>query len=353
MPETRSPALTFAIDGEHLEVIRSWPGSSGERIFECRDASGRVRAARLDPGERLRVLPHGEDRKLPSLRPGGDLLVHRAGKRAVERTAAGYVKHLRRGRAAGVARATRTMGRLAAAAGFAVPEVTAEDEHSVTVSTVPGRPLLALPDAAWERAWDRWAQLWPRLAAPGAVPDGAEGEDADFGTHDAIAEAGVVSTWFAHLRAFDAGSFAGRLTAELAALEDRACAELLALTSAPARTPVIAHRDLHDGQMLYCPDTERLGILDFDTAVRADRELDLGNLDVHLDLRVAQHLLTPDRAAVARAAITRAATAVVADAQRLDVYRRAARARLVCVYAFRPQWAGLAARMAEEHANAG
>lgn len=353
MSESRGPALTFAIDGEHLEVIRSWPGSSGERIFECRDAAGRVRAARLDPGDRLRVLPHAEDRKLPSLRPGGELLVHRAGKRAVERTAHGYVKHLRRGRAAGVARATRTMGGLAARAGFAVPEVTAADDHSVTVSTVPGRPLLALSDAAWERAWDRWADLWPRLVTPDAGPDGAEGEDAGFGTHDAMAEAGVVSTWFAHLRAFDAGSFAGRLAAELTALEERACADLLALAGAPARTPVIAHRDLHDGQMLYCPDTDRLGILDFDTAVRADRELDLGNLDVHLDLRVAQRLLSPARAVVARAAIARASAAVVADAQRLAVYRRAARARLVCVYAFRPQWAGLAARMAEEHANVG
>ena len=370
------------VGGEWLRVLRSWPGSDGARILECRDEAGRLRAARLMPGAasepdgigdrgaasgscdglgqvadaRLEVLPFSRDPKLRSLAPGGELLVHRAGKRAVVRTADGFVKHLRRGRAEGGARATETLGGLAVRAGFTAPRVVAADQHSVTLTTVPGMPLLSLDPAEWERAWAQWEDLWPRLVlAP--VPATAE----PIGLHDAHDEAEVVRTWCAHVRAFDAGGLGTRWASQLAVIEEHTVGllrEVAAQTSAGAartasagRPPVIAHRDLHDGQMLFDPVAGQLGILDFDTAVRADRELDLGNLDVHLDLRVAQGLLDPDRARVAHAAIRRTADAVDADARRLEVYRRAARARLVGVYAFRPQWARLAARMAEELAD--
>ena len=346
--------LQLQAGGEQWTVLRSWPGSDGVRILECRDEVGRLRAARLVPGAagRLEVLPFARDPKLRSLAPGGELLVHRAGKRAVVRTAMGFVKHLRRGRAEGVARATQAMGGLAARAGFAAPRVVAADQHSVTLTTVPGVPLLSLDGAEWERAWAQWEDLWPRLVlAP--VPAAAE----QIGLHDAQDEAEVVRTWCAHVRAFDAGGLGTRWASQLDAIEEHTVSLLrdvaaqtaagAARTAGTAWTPVFAHRDLHDGQMLFDPATDRLGILDFDTAVRADRELDLGNLDVHVDLRVAQGLLDPARARVAHAAIRRTADAVGADARRLEVYRRAARARLVGVYAFRPQWARLAARMAE------
>ena len=364
--------LRLQAGGERLTVLRSWPGSGGVRILECRDEVGRLRAARLVPGAasgsgdglmqvadgRLEVLPFARDPKLRSLASGGELLVHRAGKRAVVRTAAGFVKHLRRGRAEGVARATEAMGGLAARAGFTAPRVVAADQHSVTLTTVPGVPLLSLDGAEWERAWVQWEDLWPRLVlAP--VPATAE----PIGLHDAQDEAEVVRTWCAHVRSFDAGGLGTRWASQLDAIEEHTLgllgevaaqtSDVMAGTVDAARaasapwTPVIAHRDLHDGQMLFDPATDRLGILDFDTAVRADRELDLGNLDVHLDLRVAQGLLDPAWARVAHAAIRRAADAVDADARRLEVYRRAARVRLVGVYAFRPQWARLAARMAE------
>jgi hypothetical protein len=355
---------------ERLTVVRGWPGAGGERILECRDGAGRLRAARLAPdpaagpgaasGEecapaaglpagpaaeacgRLEVLPYGRDPRLRSLRPDGELLVHRAGKRAVVRTADGFVKHLRRGRAAGVAQATAETGGLAAGAGFAVPRVVAADEDSVTLSAVPGTALLDLSGADWARAWDRWARLWPRLVLTPVPPAG-------LGTHDAADEAEVVAGWSAHVRESDPGRFAHRLRAQLRSIEARTRDALLSLGD--GRTAVVAHRDLHDGQMLFDAGTGGLGLLDFDTAVAADRELDLGNLDVHVDLRVAQGLVDHARAAVAHAAIERAADAVEADAHRLDVYRRAARARLVGVYAFRPQWAGLAARMAEDLAR--
>jgi hypothetical protein len=329
--------LQLQAGGEQLTVLRSWPGSDGVRILECRDEVGRLRAARLVPGAasgsgdgleevaggRLEVLPFARDPKLRSLAPGGELLVHRAGKRAVVRTADGFVKHLRRGRAEGVARATETMGGLADRAGFTVPRVVEADQHSVTLTTVPGVPLLSLDGAEWERAWAQWEDLWPRLVlAP--VPAAAE----PIGLHDAQDEAEVVRTWCAHVRAFDAGGLGTRWASQLVAIEEHVVGLLQEVatraSAGAARTPAIAHRDLHDGQMLFDPVTDRLGILD------------------------AQGLLDPDRARVAHAAIRRTADAVDADARRLEVYRRAAQARLVGVYAFRPQWARLAARMAEE-----
>lgn len=342
----RQPPLTFAIDGERLEVLRSWPDGHGRRLFECRDAAGRIRAARIREDQRLTVLPYAQDPKLPTLRPAGELLVHRAGKRAVTRTGDGYVKHLRRDRAAGVAAATRTMTCLAGQAGFAVPEVIDVAEHSVTVSPVPGRALLSLDDDRWDRAWVHWAELWPRLIAGSPVPGGGERlDESAWDVHDAHAEAGVVATWFAHLRSFDAGGLASTCAAPLAEVEERVGAELRSDCGSPRTAPVIAHRDLHDGQMLYSPDSGRLGMLDFDTAVLADRELDLANLDVHIDLRVTQGLLGFRRAAAAHSAISRAAVAVGADEALLDVYRRAAQARLVSVYAFRPQWVAVAATL--------
>ncbi|MCE9592626.1 MAG: aminoglycoside phosphotransferase family protein [Planctomycetes bacterium] len=55
-----------------------------------------------------------------------------------------------------------------------------------------------------------------------------------------------------------------------------------------ASEPVIAHRDLHDGQLLVRG--ERLVLLDFDLLCLADSALDPANLAVHLELRALQGL---------------------------------------------------------------
>lgn len=342
-----APETTVTAGGEAFGITRGWPGKRGERVFELRDAAGRLRAATLAPGVKLPVavdgtpvdldghldvLPPGRDRKLPSLSAGADLVVHRAGRRAVERRPGAFVKHLRSGRAEQVARTSRSVGALAARAGFAVPEVLDADDAQVTFSVVPGTPLLDLPADDWARAWRRFAQVWPRL-----VREPATG--VAFGTHTAQDETEVVRQWCGHLRAYDPAGVGATCSAELAAAENRAV-ELLDATV--AGEPVLTHRDLHDGQLLFAPDLGTLGLLDFDTAVVADRELDLANLDVHLQLRVAQGLLDPDRASQTRAALAGAAEDLGADRQRLRAYRVATWVRLAGVYAFRPQWAPLA-----------
>lgn len=336
------------IDGERLVVRRSWPGKNGVRSYECCDASGRIRALTDDPRRGLTLLPHARDRKLPSLRPCGQLLVHRAGKRAVERVSRGYRKHLRAGGSGDVVTATHTMGGLAASAGFAVPRVLGTSEHSVMLSTVPGVPLLELSPEDWGRAWGRWSVAWPRLVR------GAVGPSEQWQVHDAAAEAAVVAKWFEHVREYDAGGLAGRFAERLDEVETRVCRDLSSLQAGSCCSTgpvgggmVPAHRDLHDGQMLFDPATNGVGLLDFDTAVLAERELDLANLDVHLELRVMQGLLGEAAADVGRQAIRQAAVAVGADARRLETYREATRARLGCVYAFRWQWVPVAERMLE------
>lgn len=338
--------LQFDINGERLIVRRSWPGKGGERIYECRDSLQRIRAVKDNPGFGLILTPYARDRKLPSLQPGGELIVHRAGKRAVERTSRGFVKHLRAGKSADVAAATTTMGALAGGAGFSVPRVLETTEHSVTLSTVPGRPLMELEQECWALAWDEWQAAWSRM-----VLSDVGGAD-DWQMHDAAAEAGVVSTWFANLREYDPGELASRFAGRLTEVEGGVREALLSLeerTQGIAPNELVpAHRDLHDGQMLFDCGNRRMGLLDFDTAVLADRELDLANLEVHIDLRVLQGLLSEDMALLARGAIAEAARVVGADARRMAVYREATRARLVCVYAFRPQWVPVAERLLDQ-----
>lgn len=332
--------LVLRVAGERFEVRRSWPGSKGVRSYECRDERGRIRALTESPDGGLTVLPHARDRRLPSLQPGGEVVVHRAGRRAVVRGDGVFVKHLRAGKAHAVRRVSETMGALAGRAGFAVPEVVSADECSVTTTAVPGVPLLEIDEDAWERAWGLWAEAWPRLVRTPVSTPTVPDEAGSWGVHDAAAEAAVVTTWFARLRAFDPGGLASTHAVRAAEVDDAVRTRLGALPG--GAEPVVAHRDLHDGQMLHRPGDTRVGLLDFDTAVLADRELDLANLDVHMGLRVLQGVLTPARAAVARDAIAGVAAAVGAETERLAAYRQACVARLACVYAFRPQWVPLA-----------
>lgn len=376
--------LRIRCDGEAFEVRRTWPGKKHTRIVELVDGTGRLRAGTCEAGAMLgdempqagrpesaapapdltavlRLEEPGCDRKLPSLN-GGDLLVHRAGKRAVERRGDLFVKHLRAGRAAGVAEASARMGAAAAAAGFSVPEAVATTADSVAFSTVPGAPLLDLDTAEWAAAWERFADLWSRFVlagdaqAPGtaaaagaaragdpAGPESEQGQHAGDGlgdVHGREAESRIVADWCDHLRTYGAAAIAATHADALAAAEAAAHSALAELGEGSA--PVLAHRDLHDGQLLFDPAGAGLGILDFDTAVAAERELDLANLAVHIRLRRLQGLVTAEAADVAEGAVLRAAEAVGADPRRMDAYRLATWVRLVGVYAFRPQWAGLA-----------
>ncbi len=320
-------------DGEDVVTVsRAWPGRDhGVVTVEGRDQRGRLRAGtvlRRAGEEEVRLLAPGTDGRLPALAglldgAGADLVVHRAGRRAVVRHAGGYTKVVRPGRAGTVAEASLAGRALALAAGLAAPDVLDADDSSVTSAVLPGRPVHELADdAGWGGVWEAWASAWTRLQDLG---DGAAG---GLAPHTDEHEAQVVRRWAA--RAGGAG-----VLPEVWAVRAERVARRLEEQDGPRRL-VPTHRDLHDKQLLW--DGAELGVLDLDTACLAAPELDPANLAVHADLRRAQGLWSGEAAEVVVRAARGAAEGSGADAARVEVAELATVVRLACVYAFRPPW---------------
>ncbi|GGK78857.1 phosphotransferase [Ornithinimicrobium pekingense] len=348
------------VDGEVVVVARAWPGKEKDGVarvtVEGRDLHGRLRAGSLRQDGRVRLLPAGVDPALPALErlaPEGELLVHRAGRRAVLRHTGGYTKVVRPGRSAAVVAAASTGGTLAAAAGLAAPQVVHHDpeQAAVTLSVLPGRPVHELAAGRdWERIWTTWASAWVRLqgldegavgvngsaGAPLTEParDGAAG----LARHTAEDEAGVVGRWA------DQALTAGLLPAVWG---ERAGAVAARLRDAgdPERM-VPTHRDLHDKQLLWDGDT--LGVLDLDTACVADPALDPANLAVHADLRRAQGIWSTSAASAVEVSAEVVARVAQVDEERWGTAQLATVVRLACVYAFRPAWRDVVLAWAEQ-----
>lgn len=318
-------------EGVEWTVSRAWPAAEGPVPVELR-AGGRVRGAWWSAG-RLAVPPAGDDPALPGLRGiAGDVVSHRPGKRAVVRApdGAAYLKVVRPKKAAAVVAASDRAAAFGTA--FAVPALErdpdAEARGVVRFAALPGTTLhawLADPSGDAAAPWAAWHDAWIALAGTDAAGATA---------HDAAAEAGVVAEWAAHaVRELpDAGD----------AIRRGADAVQEGLLRHPSSRLVLAHRDLHDKQLLW--DGERLGLLDVDTVSAAEPELDLANLREHVELRVAQGVWSPGAAEVARTWIDRTAAAVGADPERVAAYAAATRLRLACLYLFRPRWRDWAER---------
>jgi aminoglycoside/choline kinase family phosphotransferase len=323
--------------GAPLSIRRAWPKSGRRLTFEAVDEYGRLRAGLIDDGGKVTVAGFRTDPALPGLaETDGKLLVHRYKRRAVlwSEDGAHYTKMLAPGKASMVAGQSALMHKAGSRAGFAVPEVRASGSDRVVSAALAGTSLHELGSAdtvgAWDPAWQLWAERWPLL-----VRDATRVQELPL--HDGAAEAATVGKWVAQLLDF------GALNADPAAvrrLADEVCG---ALSEGSGRWEAgLAHRDLHDKQLLYCADTVSLGLLDFDTAALAEPALDLANLAVHLRLRADQGTVTADARRTAEAAVDAAAADLSVPARRLHLYTVATELRLVCVYAFRPQWQHLA-----------
>jgi hypothetical protein len=336
------------VEGEIWHLVRAWPRSTSEVPLELASPDGRRVTGRwfADPTqadrERARtpggqagddghlvLHPDGVDRKLPhlaaALAAGGQLIAHRPQRRAVVRTRSGtYRKLTRAGRAPALAVRHRQLA--AALEGIAeVPTVLEVGDDHVELAPLSGAgPLDAdvRHGTVWERSWERVGAGLAALAAATPEPEVRH--------HGAGDEAEVTRSWVRRAVA------AGRLP-------DADLTAVLAPLTADARPPAaLAHRDLHDGQLLFSG--ARLGILDPDTLAIADPALDLANLLVHLDLRVDQGLLASPQRHRARAALLEAAAPTPATRRRLPHFEAACRLRLAGVYAFRPRWQALAGR---------
>lgn len=308
-----------------VRVDRAWPGrvrdGIPEVVVEGRDAAGRLRAGTWSSG-RARLLPPGVDPALPGLAgTDGELVVHRAGRRAVLRRAGSYAKVVRPGRGADLVRSAEVGHRLAVAAGLGAPRVLRATDDVVELSVVPGRPLHELADGSgWTVAWGRWAEAWARLQGQSRLVELPSHTD-----HD---EAGVLRTWAARSAPVLGGTpWPARMVEVAGALSARADDGLL---------PVPAHRDLHDKQLLW--DGRTLSVLDLDTACLAHPALDPANLAAHASLRHAQRLWSEPAAALVRDRAREVARAAQVDDGSWALAEAATVARLVAVYAFRPRW---------------
>ena len=337
-PATGCPVPAVLVtDGGRIRVGRAWPhddtDADGSRriTVEGSDQAGRIRAGRVllhegrDP--RVQLSPSGVDRRLPQLAAAtalGPLVSHRLGKRAVIRGRVSYLKVVRPGQAEDVAARAETGRRLAARAGLAAPQVLDVTDGTVEFAVLPGRTLHVLGAGAdladWRLWWTSWSRAWPALV---------DGPTAGLPTHDAAREAVTLSRWAARAEAF--GAFPAHL---LPGYRRQVRDVVDELRRGPATPLAVAHRDLHDKQILAHGD--RLGLLDFDTAALAEPALDLANLLVHVDLRRRQGRWSTAHADLAGAAIRQTAQLMGVPTRRLACYAAATRLRLAALYAFRP-----------------
>lgn len=340
---------TVTHHGRSMTVKRAWPKSDGRLSAELLDVHGRVRAAVAHPeidaqgaaiphAMRWKVSPFGVDSKLPGLEDlaqQGTLVVHRRGRRAVVALPDRYVKLLAPGKAENVANLSRQLHELGTAAGFAVPAVLRHGSDRVEFAILPGESLHALGaagDAASYRAGiTAWATAWPALVRSVTEPTEA------LPAYTARDETVTLTDWAQRLAAFP-GVLGVDGRAFRRKLED--LTHRLGEIDGDTAGRGVVHRDLHEKQLLV--DGERVGLLDFDTAAVGEPALDLANLSVHLDLHRSQGVLSDELHAFAQERIEDVARELDVAPRRLETYRDSTRLRLVCVYAFRPRWRGLA-----------
>lgn len=334
-----------------IELQRAWFERIDDGLrrlsFEGRDEAGALRAGLVwfdDDARPARVTltPYGRDRKLPALqrlRHDGDLLVHRAGRRAVLRGVDGFTKALRPAKLADAearARAFEAVG-----GSLRTPRVLrATPDGELTVDVVPGVSLHHLgrqdDEAAWAAGWAAWAAAWPEwVRTPGL--------GSDLPRYGVDEEEQTLTGWLLRVELARPAGLGH------AALRERFGAVMEALHALPDPRWRLGHRDLHDKQVLVTSFPEpgarelasaasgrRAGLIDSDTLALADPALDLGNLLAHVRLREVQGLLDPVRVGHAEQLIGAVADELEVPDEALDAWCEAASLRLSCVYAFRP-----------------
>lgn len=351
------PPDHVTIHGQTWHLVRAWPRTAEEIPLELAGPDGtrvvgrwfadpsqaarerdRTEGAAIADDARLLLQAGGADRRLRDLAglvsDGSTLIAHRPQRRAVVRTPGGtFVKLTRPGRAELLARRHDQL-RSVLLGGARVPDVLEVTDDRLELAALAGRPPFGGDtddDIDRDRSWREVGRCLDALAT--------SGPPTDLPVHDAHAEAEVTRRWI------DRAVAAGRLPR---APIDQA---LAALTNGPASALGIAHRDLHDGQLLFTGG--RPGMLDPDTLAAAEPALDLANLLVHLDLRVEQgYLSAGDRDRIREQIIAGAAPAT-STLLRLPDYEIACRLRLAAVYAFRPRWHAVAHRWYRQALGAG
>ena len=367
--------------GSVWTVQRAWPGTSpGSYVLEVRspDRPG-VLAGHFNNGafEAITV----DDPRLPALAvesAKGEIVVHRAHKRAVLRAPDAYIKVFRPGRALAAAASHSITGAALAEGGFNTPRLVSAGPDVLVFSRLMGRSFYELghsqtgiTDASYAAMWAQWSRAWAGTVTA-ACSSAFQGSLQQLPLRDAGKEAASLQRWVDHwLRHSEGIAEAAPARAALLAQAQAVTGTLLSTAPDPVGW---AHGDLHDKQMLGRQVLEAResggrmltgrksggqvpggsssqtaarsaapGLLDFDESCRAEAALDLANLDVHLELRWRQNLLSTRRYAIAHAAVVSAAERLHVSPHRFSAYAASTRLRLACLYSFRPPWGADAA----------
>ena len=318
---------------------RSWPehrssGSTSVSI-ECVDGEGRLRAGHVTAGAIPDLLPYATDPALPALSTHltGALVVHRAGRRAVVMEDSRVRKIVRPHRAVSLVRAHTSAASVLRVTGLRTPRILGNEDDVVDLELLPGRSLDELGDAGlpgWQRLTDSWAHL--------------AHDKADLPVHGPRQETEVLRRWFASAQRHG-------VIDQPVPLHEQVVDTCLSLREDDGER-IIAHRDLHDGQLLW--DGIDLSLLDLDTAAMAEAALDLGNLWAHADLMAVQGRLGHEAHAQVRGLLDNLARRLPTTAERLETYYRSSALRLAFVHAFRPtahQWLPIWVRHCLGHAS--
>ncbi|MET3920855.1 phosphotransferase [Arthrobacter sp. UYEF20] len=296
----------------------------------------------------MELLPDGGDRRLPALAhvaPLGEVVVHRAHKRAVVRAGDRYFKIFRPRQSDEAAGRHAMMNALLGAGDFLTPDVVSYTTGCLILTGLPGRSLFVLgndpaaSDTAFEVAWQKWSRGWVRQQSLAGAPAYRRTLEA-LPPRTAAVELEnlqrIVDLWLLHAK--DVPAAQAQCTAVRAAA-GQIGQQLLGSEPDPLAW---SHGDLHDKQIFTGESEAPLGLLDFDEAGRAEAAADLANLAAHLQLRLFQRRLTAQRYQTARRQVLEAAGELRVTPARFDAYANATRLRLGCLYSFRPQWATVA-----------
>lgn len=349
------PAEVTDGGGVTWQVRRAWPGSlAGEFVLEVRDPVGPgVRAAHFRQGN-FDPVPC-DDPLIPALAreaAKGDVIVHRAHKRAVVHAGDKYVKVFRPGRAVDAASKHRIAAALLSCSSLTTPRILEAGTDVLVFSGLGGRPYYELgqdhatvTDAAFDAAWAQWSQAWAATASIAKSSDFRNSLDS-LPAHPPETEVANLQRWINHWLRHSQG--VPEAAAARSALLARAETAINGLTGSPADPLGWAHGDLHDKQIFGTDESGAPGLLDFDEDCRAEAALDLANLDVHVELRLRQKLLTTRRYVIAHRRILATAKKLNVSPERFAAYAACTRLRLACLYSFRPPWGADATKYLSE-----
>lgn len=321
MSQAMSPAMRTLMSS--CGIARAWPEHGGELVVEHRGDDGHLRAGRIDAAGDLRLLPSGRDPRLPALTPflSGNLVGHRAGKRALIDNGDVVTKLVRPGRQRRLAALQDSD--LFSSAGIRTARVVSLAPGRIDTEALPGRALADMGDEGME-GWRALSVLWPQTMRATAQRGHSASPLPGLPVHSGEDEAAVLEMWLGCVRA---------LGVDVPGMSDAVAEARAHLVEGAGRMgPCV--RDQHDGQLRW--DGKEISLSDLDAACWAESALDLGSMAARVELMGVGGRLSEGTRNEMLDLVGQVADELEVRPDRLAAYHRAAALRLILVHTVRP-----------------